>query len=252
MKSIRKTCVISLLAFILLISTVSADEVITLGSDPWPPYITGNLGSDADGGTAVEVFNKIFERVDGVSVSLPLLPWNRALKGVREGTLDGIQLLRKTSERETYMLFSDSIFISRELIWYSDKRFPKGFDWATKDDLKPYVVGVVSGYSYSEEFDKILENNLLTVTKVSNADKIFSMLEAGHIDIGLASESVGLSLAREHNKVNITAAKKAIAEEPHYISFSKKSKVSEFIPAINQAIQSLKQEGEIERIMFQR
>ena len=249
--NMRQSLFIFLCILLSHIQTTSAETIIRLTSDPWPPYIIGTLGNEATGGTGIAVIKKIFDRVDGASVALPLLPWNRGLKQVKEGSLDGIQLLRKTAEREAYMVFSDTVFISRELIWYSRERFPNGFEWQTIEDLKPYTLGMVSGYSYSEEMDKAVADKQLTAVKAADNELIFSMLAKGRVDLILASESVGRLLIKKHGHAMIADSKKAVVEEPHYMGFSKKTAAKSFIPAINNAIKALNDEGIIDSIMYQ-
>ena len=230
-----------------------AGQVVKLTSDPWPPYILGELGSEANGGSGVELLKAIFARVDGVDVSLPLVPWKRALKEVKDGTMDGIQLLRKTSEREQFMDYSSGLFVSRELVWYSGKRFPNNFSWASLTDLNKYTIGVVNGYSYSTELDKAVANKELTVVKANSNEQIFTMLVAGRIDLAIANESVGYALVKQYADISkILPAEKAIAAEMHYLTLSKKSPVRHVMPKINQAIEALKKEGVIDQIMFDR
>ena len=236
---------------LLLVPSAMAEQTVVLVSDPWPPYIVGKLGEEANDGTTIEVIKLIFAEVDGLEVSLPLTPWNRALKSVKEGAADGIQMLRKTKERETYMVFTNRVFLSREQLWYSQQQFTDGFHWQTIDDLKPYVIGVVDGYSYSEIMDDALATKQLTAVKARDADQLFAMLAAGRIDVALASEAVGKSLARQYQDRQIIASDQAVAEEPHYIGIAKNTEAVKWIPDINRAIDKLMANGSIDRIIYQ-
>lgn len=237
------------LTFFLNATALHAQQTVTLTSDPWPPFILGEVGAEANGGTGVEVIRMIFSKIDDTNVSLPLLPWKRALNEVKIGKKDGIQLLRKTDERAEYMIFTESVFISRELLWYSEDKFPQGFSWNAISDLKNYTLGVVNGYSYSEEFDIAIENKELVAIKANDPEQIFTMLSGGRIDFAIANESVGLSLSKKY-KNKIKSSSNPIAAEPHYIGISKKSDAKDLIEKINSAINSLKNEGIIDKIMF--
>lgn len=231
--------------------SVNADKTLVFPNDPWPPFMLGKEGSDSVAGVGAELMFTLFSRVEGVDIRIPLVPWNRALHLVEQGDADGIPLLYKTAEREVYMEFSDPLFSSQDLVWYSKTYFPNGLEWQTANDFSPYTVGVVSGYSYSEEIDKAIQDKKFTVLKVKNAKKLFSLLAGGRIDVALANKVVGSSLIREDfaNR-NIVSMKKPIAEDDYYIAFSKKTDAKELIPQVNKAISELKAEGLIDKIIY--
>lgn len=239
------------LCYGLTASYASAERTLILPNDPWPPFMLGNEGGEATSGIGVDLMRAVFSRVEGVNISIPLVPWKRALNSVRNGTADAIPLLYKTTERENYMVFSDPLFPSQDLVWYSKSHFPNGLEWQTADDFVPYQMGVVSGYSYSEEIDKAIADKKFAVTKVKNAEQLFTMLAGGRIDVAIANRVVGTSLIKKDvNNRNIIPMKKPIAEDDYYIAFSKKTSAQELLPQVNKAIAELKAEGEIERIVY--
>lgn len=249
-----KNCAFSRFLILLItqspIGALRADQVVTLTSDPWPPYVLGVTGGEATGGIGVELMQRIFDRIDGVDVKFPLVPWKRALQAVEKGTMDGIGILLKTPERERYMEYTDVLFTSHDLVWYTTRRFPHGFSWNRFEDLKPHMVGVVRGHSYGEEIDKLIKSGDITVSDVSSADQLFIQLARGRFDLAFANDAVGHALAKEYVKVSkIVAAEKAASKDVHHIGFSKKSSAREFIPRINEVIKELKGEGVIERII---
>ncbi|MFT5520355.1 MAG: hypothetical protein ACI9IA_000947 [Enterobacterales bacterium] len=42
---------------------------ITLVEDPWPPYVTGKLGAEADGGVVIDLYKELFKRIEDVEVT---------------------------------------------------------------------------------------------------------------------------------------------------------------------------------------
>lgn len=227
------------------------DKTFVFPNDPWPPFMLGEEGEEAVEGIGVELMRAIFSRVDGASITIPLVPWKRALNSVRSGSADGIPLLYKTTEREEYMIFSDSLFPSQDLVWYSKNHFPNGLEWQTADDFSPYRMGIVSGYSYSEEIDKAIADKKFAVTKVKNTHQLFTLLAGGRVDVAIANRVVGTSLIKKNvDNRHIISMKKPIAEDDYYIAFSKKTSAKEFLPLVNKAIAELKAEGKIETIVY--
>lgn len=237
--------------YLLCSSNIQAQQTIILASDPWPPFVLGKEGSPATGGVGVTLINAIFDRIDNTHVHIPLMPWKRVLNNVRQGRVDGTQFLYKTPERSEYMVFSDPLFLSQDLAWYSKIHHPNGLSWQTIDDLKPYTIGGVSGYSYSPDIDKAKEKNALKYVEADNTEQLFTMLVGGRIDIALANKVVGTSQVKLHAPERpIIAMDKAIAQEHFYIGISKKRQGQLLVSDINKALKTLKAEGMIEQIIY--
>ncbi|MGS2716611.1 substrate-binding periplasmic protein [Eionea flava] len=238
-------------AFFLFSSSAFGDKTLVFPNDPWPPFMLGEEGEEATAGIGVDLMRAIFSRVDGATITIPLVPWKRALNSVKSGAMDGIPLLYKTAERESYMDFSDPLFPSQDLVWYSKNHFPNGLEWKTADDFSPYRMGIVSGYSYSEEIDKAIIDKKFAVTKVKNTHQLFTLLAGGRVDVAIANRVVGTSLIKKDvNNRHIIPMKKPIAEDDYYMAFSKKTSAKAFLSQVNKAIAELKAEGEIERIVY--
>lgn len=232
-------------------SVFGADRIVTLTGDPWPPYVVGQVGNDATSGIGLELIQEVFERVDGASVRFPLLPWKRALIAAQEGTMDGIGILLKTMEREQYLLFTDPLFSSYDLAWYSARKFPTGIAWNTIDDLVSYTIGVVAGFSYSKEIDLAIRNKTLSVVNSPNARQLFSMLVGGRIDIAFANKSVGCSLAQQYiDDDRILSMEKEVTVSTYYLGISRKSSAIEFVPKMNSAISEMRNEGVIDQTLY--
>jgi polar amino acid transport system substrate-binding protein len=236
---------------LLFSNAVFADKTLVFPTDPWPPFMLGKEGDKSTEGVGTELMQAIFERIDGMDITNPLVPWKRALHSVEQGKADAIPLLYKTEEREKIMDFSDPLFPSQDLAWYSKSHFPNGLEWQVADDFIPYRIGVVSDYSYSEEIDQAMIDKKFVVTKVKNAKQLFTMLAGGRVDVILANRVVGIALIKsDFENRNITSMSKPIAEENYHTAFSKKKPLKEFIVKFNRAIAELKSEGRIEKIIY--
>jgi ABC-type amino acid transport substrate-binding protein len=248
------------LAFIVLVlgpahmalpQAANDKQLVTLTGDPWPPYIIGELGKEAESGVGIELVYAIFSRVDGIELHIPLVPWNRALREVERGDKDGIAILLKTPEREAYMDYTDEVFRSHSTIWYSTSNFPQGFDWQNPDDFKRYRIGGVRGHSYGEELDRMTADGSLAVVEVSSARQLFAMLAKGRIQLAIADRLVGASFADEYvdSDQRLLSVKKPLAGEVYHIAFSKKSETRHLIPVLNRVIAELKHEGVVQRLI---
>ncbi len=251
----RTAAVLTLVAVsILQIGTLSAqqtDRVVTLVGDPWPPYILGELGQEATGGIGVELMRAIFERIENTRVSNPMVPWNRALREVKTGTKDGIGILLKTPERETYMVYTDELFRSYATVWYSTRKFPNGIEWQQHLDLKPYTIGVIRGHRHSDELNNLLDDGTLNSVAVTSVHQLFALLDKGRVDLVVADFQVGEAFAQTYTQSgrHVFGSQRPTGIEIYYIAFSKKSSARHLIPDINRAILELREEGVIQRLV---
>lgn len=228
-------------------SSLSAERTVTLTGDPWPPYMLGELGQEATGGVGRDLILAIFDRIDGVEVSFPLIPWKRALREVRAGTKDGIAILLKTAEREHYIDYTDELFASLNLVWYSRKRFAQGFEWDNLSDLKRYRLGITRDYSYGETIDRAIEDDRLAATQVTTVNQLFAMLAQNRVDLALANDVVGCALAKQYS--GIVAAQKETGADVYHIGFSKLSPARALISSVDRIISELKEERIIDKMI---
>jgi ABC-type amino acid transport substrate-binding protein len=232
------------------ILSCEALDVVTLTGDPWPPYVVGELGSNADSGIAVDLVEQIFAQIPDTEVEFPLVPWNRALREVEVGIKDGIALLLKTPERERYLDYTAPLFTAYSLVWYKTEDFPEGFRWSTLEDFDRYTIGVVQGYSYGDAIDAAIESEAFSVTQVPTVELLFVMLARGRVDIALANDAVGYALANEHETLaRIVPAARATDQDVFHLAFSKRTAARELIPTIDRIIADLREDGFIERLI---
>lgn len=231
----------------------AADEtrLVTLASDPWPPYVIGQMGQDAKEGVGVELMQTIFDRLDDVRLQIPLMPWNRALREVEVGTKDGIGILLKTPDREAYLDYTDVVFRSYNMVWYAADGHPNGFEWQHHADLTPFVVGVIRGHSYGEKLDRMIADGQISTIEVSSARQLFAMLDKGRIDLAFADRLVGGSFVASYanSGKQISATSKPAAVEVYYIAFSKRSAARHLIPELNRVVSELREQGVIQGLV---
>lgn len=223
-------------------------KIVTLAEDSWPPYIRGKEdGSNASGGVAVNIIQDIFKQIDGVDVEFKLFPWMRVLKSVKEGQLDGCILLKKTPERLEYMEFTAPLLDDQLLLWYKPSHFPDGFSWEKYTDLSDYKIAGQLGYSYGNDWDRAVENKVISVYEVDSGLQLMAMLMSDRVDLIVMNKMVGYAYMKEEGfKNKFLAAEKPIESNTLYISFSKKSWAKKLIPEINRIISKMKQDGTID------
>lgn len=241
---------ISLLS--LLCHSVSSREVrqLIFVSDPWPPFVLGKEGGKAQGGISIELCQEIFSRL-GIPFSSQLHPWKRALVYLKTGEADFTFPLIQNEERSVDIAFTDTVMTDKSRVWFLGARKGGPIEWETITDLKPYRIGIVSGYSHGELFNQAIKDGILKTEPCISYEQGIRKLLHSRMDLLLGNESVIYSLIRSHPewKGKLKYASKISSQHFYRIGISKKSPAMVLIPEINRLIGEMKTDGTIDRIL---
>jgi len=236
----------SLVLLTLLPAKSQGPEVFQLAAFNYPPFYYEENGEVH--GIAVDLTLELFHRLDK-QVVIKMYPIKRALSYLKSGNKDGVMILIKTPQRETFATFTDPVMTVRGLIWSSAEREGGAVNFKSLDDLRPYVVGVTRGYSYGHEFDEILKT---IRTDVANADLYnYKKLISGRIDIFPGNEIVAKGLFKLHPELKgkVVHSDRSFIEWVLHMGISKKSRLVSMIPEINRVLAEMKAEGVIDVIV---
>jgi polar amino acid transport system substrate-binding protein len=245
-----------LILFLLLtfLGTSSQAEMIneiSLCEDPWPPYTYGETGEVPEKGYAVEFIKEISKRT-GVKINMRLFPWKRCLHMAEKGGIDGIMLLTKNQDRSRYLDFTIPLMGDNNLVWFrSDRNL--GSDWNSFSDLKSYRIGLVAGFNYGDVFNAMNEKHTFTTETARSIETNFQKLAADRIDlffVNLAAANIALSKHPEL-RAQVTYVDKLFEKVPFYIGLAKHSEARILIPKFNRAIESMLNDGTIDKILSQ-
>lgn len=240
----------SLLSLTLIdIQTVYAEESIDFCEDPWPPYTYGEMGAPPSKGYAVEFLNEIAARTN-ITVTMTLLPWKRCLLMAERGEMDGIMLLTKNDQRTQYLDFSIPVMSDNNLVWYRRMdNIHKKLD--SFSDLKNYRIGLAASFNYGDEFEAAIKEFNLNVEVAHDIKSNFRKLALGRIDVFFVNLAVANEVFRQNPELekNIVYSDKLFKKVPFFIAISKKSKARSIVPKLNQTIQTMAEDGTIDRIL---
>lgn len=222
-------------------------RLVRVAGDPYPPWALGEAGTRPKGGIAVEIAEELFKRMN-LETFVIIYPFKRGLQRIKDGDEDVILMVSKSKEREEYMLFTDSIRHVRFVFFHPIGM--KNFNWSKWEDLRPYTIGMVTGYNYGKEWPEAIKKyNLKTEevkTDVFNVEKLL----LGRIDILLTDLEVMEEIIRRNPKYQgkIKHHEKPVFEGINNLGISKKSFLAPMLPRINRVLQGMKDDGTFERI----
>lgn len=215
-----------------------AGHSVSLACDIWPPYQVE--AGDGVTGMSVEIVESVYRRLGIAHVEIRTFPWKRAMDAIRFAEADALFSANHTPEREVYLRYPEEpIFESAWVVWTR-----AGSSILSLDDLKGKTVGVVLGYSYTQEFLDFIKANC-TVEAVHNDDINFRKLGQGRLDATVAEHGNGLTLARALGETAIRPVPRIeIKRDGLYIVFNRRHTTPEFVKRFSDELKAFKRTAE--------
>lgn len=249
---IKRLAVIFILVFGIasVCGTGRAEEpLVFVGIENSVPY-----SYDEDGVRKGILYDSIAEIVRrlGIEAKIELVPFNRMLHVLQNGTADATFMIYRNKEREKYLLYSRLPMSESSINVYTRR----GKEFAVNDvkDLYNKKVGKQSGFFISAEFDQAARAEKFTVDEAVHGDANLKKLVSDRIDCYVG----GLQMSRYYIKRLKLQGQISELTPPivsgvqTYFALSKagsriKNKKA-FLKKINETIKALYKDGTFERI----
>lgn len=182
-----------------------------------------------------------------------LVPWARAIDSVMYGDGDGIPLLMKKKERESFLKYTDPVVENRELLYYLPERLGE-FQWDESTDLKGYAIGLVRGYAYDNSIMKTIKDHNIQVTYAKDSKLNLGMLQAGRVDLIVEDESVlqAILAAQPDWDKRVLPTSKVISSYYWYIGIAKHSPLVDHVGDMNRVLEEMRKDGSLKAILDKR
>jgi polar amino acid transport system substrate-binding protein len=226
-----------------------AGESLKIGSDEWPPFHSAGESEEDVQGFAADLMRAVLKKMGVKITSHRIYPWKRAIVMVFSGDLDVVFTTTKTDERMKYCYFPKEPLTTFSYLFFIRQKDDGRLIYNTFDDLKGNKIGIVRGFTYTEEFmNFIMEKKNFEEAMVGYQN--FKKLVANRVDYVVAPKRVGNNLIK---KLKIgdkcVALKKPLMENYLYAMFSKITVTQKFVDKFSKALQDLKTTREYEKIV---
>jgi len=250
LSALLRSTLLTLVFSFFTISNAVATELIKVSSDPWEPWVLGEEGGVASGGIAVDLSNELFRRL-GLSTETKIYPYKRCINQMKSGERDLLLMVKRTPEREIYMLFSDVAATDPQLIYYSTDHYSE-FSWKSWEDLKGYTIAGVRGFDYGGFHQAASDLNLnfeLAANDTQNIKKLLS----GRVDLILLSQSTANFYLKSNPEVagKLIAAERIVTNAEFHFGISKSGNATLHLDNINKMLSEMKQDGSLYSILGQ-
>lgn len=222
-----------------------------VGWELWYPYQYHNKKQELVG-LDFDIFNAIIKEAN-LKVTFTELPWKRHLQYIKTGKMDMAMGASHTLEREESAYFSLP-YRHEKVNLFVKKGMTDKIKIETLSDLanSNYMIGVEDGYFYGEEFQELLitKDFQSHINNVIDLEQNVALLLKGHID-GFLVDPVTMKVFSEkyalQDEFEMHSLK--IYQDNIHIMLSRESCNLETLNIINAAINKLKINGEIAKII---
>jgi polar amino acid transport system substrate-binding protein len=220
--------------------------IVASGHPEWPP-IMFQSGAAIDG-AGPALMKKIFADL-GVGIDVPFTgTWDEVQAKARSGEVDMLVAAYKTTERQTYMVYSDP-YTTDPIAIYVAKG--KAFPFDNWDVLVGKKGIAMVGDSYGQEFDDFAASRL-SLRRVTTATEAYDLVARGEGDYFLYSLYAGDDFLKKAGRASqFESLPKFVDEEFFYITISKKSPYVSYLNLLNQEIAKYKADGTIATLIAQ-
>ena len=204
-------------------------------STGYPPFYFFDEDHKPDG-ICIDIIRHVAKQLN-VSVQFSSYPWNRMIHNGKEGYIDAIMPLFKTSDREQFLIFPDTELIMEDNSFFALKSKTVSYSGDLKDITNRHI-GVIENYSYGDAFD----NTQMTHKIIAESeDQLIQLVLYERIEMGIGNKMVITYIANKKDAADkIKFLSPPVIKNPLYIGFSKKKASAEFVIRFNKSLQDFK------------
>lgn len=190
-----------------------------------------------------EILKKVFSELN-IEIEIKYFPWNRCIEMMENKKIDGMFSIKKTEEREKFILFPEEGLIESEWVFFYRK--DRKLEYNDEKDLDGKIIAATTGYAYGDRFwqnknFKIDEgyDDILNMKKVIN----------GRVDFFICNKSDGIGLLEEFKNNEVTYSNINYMTYPLYLGFSLVEKNKNIAQKFSKKLEELKRNGNYRKIV---
>lgn len=221
-------------------------QTLRIATGEFAPWTGKQLPDD---GHVNHIIREAFA-AQGVAVKFVYLPWKRAFEEARLGKFDATSYWYDNTERREAMLFSEPVVVNRTVFF--QRANTDAIHWKGFDDLSHYRMSATLGFTYTEDFYRAVDSQVINPIMVPSDIQNIKLLMADRVDLFATDEMSGFYMAAQ---LSIDPRKLKVIEPPlsspkGYLLASKTHPNAQWlITTFNTGLQKLKASGAYQKIL---
>jgi polar amino acid transport system substrate-binding protein len=176
-------------------------------------------------------------------------PFPRVMAAAERGDIDMIATLKKTPEREAFLLYPKTTALANPVSVFTARARPIAF--MSRSDLVGLKGGITRGNRFGDGFDDYLQQHL-DIEVANSPENNFSKLGAGRLDYFITGFYTGMAyLLKRGDEDHFAALSPYLVDTPNYVVLTRKGRCADKLDAIDRRLAQLKKSGELDKLVRQ-
>jgi polar amino acid transport system substrate-binding protein len=176
-------------------------------------------------------------------------PFSRLMVLAEHGEVDMIATLKKTPERERFLLFPTTPAFSNPVSVFALR--DHSFKFNTRSDLIGLRGGISRGNKFGARFDEYLAEKL-TIEQANTPENNFEKLKAGRLDYLVTGYYTGMAyLIKGGYESKFVALRPFVSDTNNFLALTKNGKCGDKLDEINTKLMQLKKKGVLDDLIQQ-
>lgn len=230
----------------LLAPALAACNHMRIGADPAYPPLHWYDGQQMQG-ASVDIARRVLDELHIPYEVRYLGPFTRIMKLAERGELDMVATLKKTPEREQFLLFPKTAALSNPVAVFQAR--DRAFSFQSRQDLVGHRGGITRGNRFGGDVDDFIRASL-DIEEADTPESSFNKLKVGRIDYFLTGYFVGMAyLLKRSDEASFVVPATYLADTPNYLALTLKGACADRLDAIDAKLAQLKKTGVLDEIV---
>ena len=233
----------------LLLHSAAAQAVcskLIVSADPAYPPMHWYDGEHLQG-ASIEIAKRVLNELKIPFEVRYVGPFARLVKLAERGEVDMVATLKKTPEREQFLLYTKLPALSNPVAVFQARAHP--FSFQGRADLIGRKGGITRGNMFGDDFDHFLQTEL-NIEAANDPESNFNKLMLGRIDYFITGYYVGMAyLLKRGDEHRFTPMSPYLVDAPNYLALTQKGQCSDKLEAIDMKLAQLKKSGVIDELI---
>ncbi len=221
---------------------------LVLAADPDYPPLHWYDGKDMQG-ASILIAKRVLEDLKIPYEVRYLGPFPRVLVAAEYGDIDMVVTLKKTPEREAFLLFPKTPALSNPVAIFATRDHP--FPFKSRADLVGLTGGITRDNVFGDGFDEYMKQ-FLRVEIANSPENNFSKLGSGRIDYFITGYYAGMAyLLKRGDEERFVAISPFLVDTPNFLALTRKGHCVGLLDAIDLRLSQLKKSGALDELIRQ-
>jgi polar amino acid transport system substrate-binding protein len=171
------------------------------------------------------------------------------MAAAQHGDIDMVATLKKTPEREAFLLFPKTPALANPVAVFTTRERP--LEFRSPSDLVGRKGGITRSNVFGNGFDEYMRQNL-SIEEANSPENNFSKLAVGRLDYFITGYYAGMAyLLKRGDEDRFVALSPFVVNTPNYIVLTRNGHCADKLDAIDNRLSQLKKSGVLDDLIRQ-